>query len=130
MIQVVLKLNIIPIRPVQLPTRRDRLATGHDVDGVVMELSYLAGIQAGVHYLNLQRVYAAGLRRMFPLLKKHIDLTKCSDAGLQALRLVLGHKLADVDGGYFLTSHLACLSSMVSWQPSFSMKFFSTSGSC
>ncbi|KAL7372992.1 hypothetical protein ABVT39_025373 [Epinephelus coioides] len=97
----------VPIHPVQLPTRRDRLRRSCDVDGIVMEMSDMSGIQSGVHYLNIQQVYVGGVRKMFQYLKKHIDLTQCSESGLQALRLTVGHKLADIDGGFFL--NLVCL---------------------
>ncbi len=92
----------VPIHAAQIPTRKDRLGMAQDVDGVVIELAKLSSILIGVHYLNLPKVYAGGLRKMFPYIKKHTVLNKCSNEGLQALRQCLGHKLAEVDGGYFL----------------------------
>lgn len=61
-----------------------------NVDGVVVKLLRMEGLRAGIHYLLLPRLKYFSLYYVY--IKKHWDLSKCSDADLNALR----------NGGYTL----------------------------
>ncbi|MGL5596829.1 MAG: hypothetical protein ACRDDA_01630 [Aeromonas sp.] len=73
-----------------------------DIDGLVIQLTKLVGLKAGLHYIYLPRFEHHHLCAHWPILKKHMPLQNCSVKGLDAVRCSQGVTLAHVDGGYFL----------------------------
>lgn len=73
----------------------------------MIQLNDLSCLKAGLHYLFVRKVDPGKITNHWHILKKHVDLTRYSAAGVQALNRSMGTVLAFVDGGYFL--NISCV---------------------
>lgn len=92
----------IPIFPSVIENAAENLKYTFDLDGVVVLLSDVSCIKAGVHYMSVGRVDVSKVSNHWHILKKHLDLRRYSTDGVNALQKCMGMVLALVDGGYFL----------------------------
>ncbi|RXN12504.1 hypothetical protein ROHU_001361 [Labeo rohita] len=79
----------------------------YDFDGIVVELSGVSCLKAGLHYLFVGNVDGSRVASHWHLLKKHLDLSLYTAESVNALKKSVGIVLAYVDGGYFLNA--SCL---------------------
>jgi len=80
----------------------------YDFDGIVDQLADVSCVTAGIHYLLAGKVDGMRVGNHCHILKKHLDLTKYTADGVNALRKSVGAVLGYIDGGYFL--NLSCSS--------------------
>lgn len=74
-----------------------------NVDGVVIKLVRLQDIYTPIHYFRLPHFESNKLRRQYPILKKHLDLSGLTDTAISTLTHIMGVNLGTTDGGYFLS---------------------------
>ncbi|XP_016522427.1 uncharacterized protein LOC107834929 isoform X2 [Poecilia formosa] len=75
----------------------------YDIDGLVVELERATALFSPIHYLLLPNLQVHMLQDSYVFIKKHVDLSQCTPAGLTALKNRCGHTIGYVDGGYHLS---------------------------
>lgn len=90
----------IPFHSTYVSDPETSLQFQYDIDGVVIELKHARGILGFIHYLHLPDIRPGQLKDCWHYIKKHIDLTRCSPAGIQALKNSVGYEIGTVEGGW------------------------------
>lgn len=91
--------------PLHATTIEDPLSVvdlNYDVDGLCVELLSVEAVKQGIHFLFLPMLEIHNLRNHFFLLRKHVDRTLYSKAGLEVLKNCCGTVIAHINGGYYL----------------------------
>lgn len=89
----------MPFHPVTLDDPAREINIDFDFDGIMIEVSSLAGVKVGIHRLRLPEFRTSDLRNHFPQLRKHILFEGIGDQAFKALASgVQGVTLATADG--------------------------------
>ncbi|KAM3603027.1 uncharacterized protein V6R79_022549 [Siganus canaliculatus] len=91
-----------PAFPSTYHREEDLLRTSYDLDGIVVELESIGGLQMYLPLLTFPPPSPNTLRNHFHLLKKHVTLPGKGTRWVNAMRHCYGVCLGQVAGGYYL----------------------------
>lgn len=74
------------------------LQSSLDMDGIVLEIKDLTAIKFPVFYLNILSRNDGSIISLYPILKKHIDITQYQKKSLSLLKMYYGIQLLSSNG--------------------------------
>lgn len=74
------------------------LQSSLDMDGIVLEIKDLTAIKFPVFYLNILPRNDGSIISLYPILKKHIDITQYKKKSLSLLKMYYGIQLLSSNG--------------------------------